>query len=127
MKTDILAFGAHPDDVELSCSGTILKHISLGKTVAIIDLTRGELGTRGNAEIRTKEADEATKILGVSIRENMNMDDCFFENSKEIVISISSEIKSDEPEPVNNIKKSHKEVEKGKTKSTNLKDKWRGL
>ena len=62
MKLDILAFGAHPDDVELGCSGTILKEISLGKTVGIIDLTRGELGTRGSAEIRDQEANAAAKI-----------------------------------------------------------------
>ena len=68
MKLDILCFGAHPDDVELSCSGTILKEISLGKKVGIIDLTRGELGTRGSAEIRDAEAAKAAQILGVSVR-----------------------------------------------------------
>ena len=72
MKIDILAFGAHPDDVELSCGGTIFKEIQNGKTVGIIDLTKGELGTRGTAETRKKEADKAAKILGVEFRENMN-------------------------------------------------------
>jgi bacillithiol biosynthesis deacetylase BshB1 len=100
MKTDILAFGAHPDDVELSCSGTILKHISDGKKVVIIDLTKGELGTRGNAEIRAKEADEASKILGVRIRENMNMDDCFFKNSKENQMALVVKIRKYQPEIV---------------------------
>lgn len=82
MKLDILAFGAHPDDVELGCSGTILKEIALGKKVGIIDLTRGELGTRGSAEIRDQEANAAAKILGVSIRENLEMADGFFSNDE---------------------------------------------
>jgi len=82
MKLDILAFGAHPDDVELGCSGTIAKEISLGKKVGIIDLTRGELGTRGSAEIRDAEASLAAAILGVSVRENLNMRDGFFVNDE---------------------------------------------
>ena len=77
MKLDILAFGAHPDDVELGCGGTIAKEIALGKKVGIVDLTRGELGTRGSKEIRDKEAKAAAKILGVSVRENLNMRDGF--------------------------------------------------
>ena len=68
MKLDILAFGAHPDDVELSCGATIAKEIFLGKNVGIIDLTRGELGTRGNTEIRDKESANAGDILGISVR-----------------------------------------------------------
>ena len=82
MKLDILAFGAHPDDVELGCSGTIAKEISLGKKVGIIDLTRGELGTRGTVEIRNTEATKAAKILGVSVRENLDMRDGFFVNDE---------------------------------------------
>lgn len=82
MKLDILAIGVHPDDVELSCAGTILKHIELGKTVGILDLTLGELGTRGNATIRTQEAMGAASILGVSVREQLNMADGFFENNE---------------------------------------------
>lgn len=82
MKLDILAFGAHPDDVELGCGATIAKEISLGKKVGIIDLTRGELGTRGSAEIRDKEAKKAADILGVSVRENLNFSDGFFTNDK---------------------------------------------
>lgn len=82
MKLDILAIGVHPDDVELSCAGTILKHIELGKTVGILDLTLGELGTRGNATIRTQEAMHAASILGVSVREQLNMADGFFENNE---------------------------------------------
>lgn len=82
MKTDILAIGVHPDDVELGCSGTIAKHIALGKTAGILDLTLGELGTRGNAELRTKEAMAAAKILGVSFREQLTFKDGFFTNDE---------------------------------------------
>lgn len=81
MKLDILAIGAHPDDVELSCSATLAKEISRGKKVGILDLTRGELGTRGTAEIRDKEAKEAAKILGVKVRENLEFSDGFFVNN----------------------------------------------
>jgi LmbE family N-acetylglucosaminyl deacetylase len=78
MKLSILAIGAHPDDVELSCSGTLAKHISLGEKVGILDLTRGELGTRGSAELRQKEADLSSKILGIHARENLGLADGFF-------------------------------------------------
>lgn len=81
-KLDILAIGVHPDDVELGCSGTILASIAQGKKVGIVDLTQGELGTRGSAEIRKIEATAAAKILGVTIRENLNMADGFFENNE---------------------------------------------
>ena len=77
---DILAIGAHPDDVELGCSGTIAKEISDGKKVGILDLTRGELGTRGSVDIRDSEAKDAAKILGVSFRENLNFKDGLFAN-----------------------------------------------
>ncbi|WP_419211382.1 bacillithiol biosynthesis deacetylase BshB1 [Maribacter sp. X9] len=82
MKLDILVFGAHPDDVELGAGGTIAKEISLGKKVGIVDLTRGELGTRGSAEIRDKESAAAAKILGVSVRENLRFRDGFFTNDE---------------------------------------------
>ena len=82
MKLDILAIGVHPDDVELSCSGTILKHIDAGKKIGILDLTRGELGTRGSAELRTKEAERSAKILGVAVRDQMNFPDGFFQNDE---------------------------------------------
>ena len=78
MKLDILAFGAHPDDVELGCGGTLAKEISLGRKVGIIDLTQGELGTRGSVEIRKGESELASKILGISVRENLYMRDGFF-------------------------------------------------
>lgn len=81
MKLDILAIGAHPDDVELSCSGTLAKEISNGKKVGILDLTRGELGTRGTAETRDKEAKNAAKILGVCMRKNLEFSDGFFMNN----------------------------------------------
>ncbi|MBS1571173.1 MAG: PIG-L family deacetylase, partial [Bacteroidetes bacterium] len=83
MKVDILAIGAHPDDVELGCGGTIAKLVSEGKKVAIIDLTQGELGTRGTAETRKTEAENAAKILGVVARENLKMKDGFLQNSED--------------------------------------------
>ncbi len=98
MKLDILAFGAHPDDVELSCSGTILKHIHLGKKAGIIDMTSGELGTRGNAELRNAEAAEAAKILGLAVRESLNFADGFFQNDQEHQLKIISVIRKYQPE-----------------------------
>lgn len=100
MKIDILAFGAHPDDVELGCAGTILKEISLGKTVGIIDLTRGELGTRGSAAIRDQEASAAAAILGVSVRENLEMRDGFFVNDENHQMQIIKMIRKYQPEIV---------------------------
>ena len=98
MKIDILAIGIHPDDVELSCSGTIAKHIAFGKKVGILDLTQGELGTRGNAELRSKEANEAAIILGVSFRTQLNLKDCFFENNEENQKKIIEIIRKHQPE-----------------------------
>jgi N-acetylglucosamine malate deacetylase 1 len=80
MKLDILVIAAHPDDAELSCAGTILNHVALGHKVGIVDLTRGELGTRGTATTRKQEAEDASSILGVSIRENLGLADGFFIN-----------------------------------------------
>ncbi|UFH45144.1 bacillithiol biosynthesis deacetylase BshB1 [Flavobacterium galactosidilyticum] len=100
MKLDILAFGAHPDDVELGCAGTILKEISLGKKVGIVDLTRGELGTRGSAEIRDQEANAAAKILGVVARENLEMRDGFFVNDEKHQLEIIKMIRKYQPEIV---------------------------
>jgi bacillithiol biosynthesis deacetylase BshB1 len=100
MKLDILAFGAHPDDVELGCSGTIAKEISLGKKVGIIDLTRGELGTRGSVEIRNNESEAAAKILGISIRENLDMRDGFFINDESHQLRIIEIIRKYKPEIV---------------------------
>lgn len=100
MKLDILAFGAHPDDVELSCGATIAKEVSLGKKVGIIDLTRGELGTRGSAEIRTMEAEKAAKILGASVRENLDFADGFFVNDKKHQLEVIKLIRKYKPEIV---------------------------
>lgn len=100
MKLDILAFGAHPDDVELGCSGTIAKEISLGKKIGIVDLTRGELGTRGSVEIRNSESDFASQILGVSVRENLDMRDGFFVNDEAHQLKIIQMIRKYQPEIV---------------------------
>ena len=100
MKLDILAFGAHPDDVELGCGATIAKEISLGKKVGIVDLTRGELGTRGSADLRDQEAVNAAKILGVSVRENLRFADGFFVNDKEHQLEIIKMIRKYQPEIV---------------------------
>ncbi|MFY8096192.1 MAG: bacillithiol biosynthesis deacetylase BshB1 [Flavobacterium sp.] len=100
MKLDILAFGAHPDDVELGCSGTIAKEVSLGKKVGIIDLTRGELGTRGSKEIRDQEAMAAATILGVQVRQNLNFRDGFFINDEQHQLEIIKTIRKYQPEIV---------------------------
>ena len=100
MKLDILAFGAHPDDVELGCGATIAKEIALGKKVGIVDLTRGELGTRGSAEIRDQEAADAAKIMGVVVRENLGFADGFFVNDKEHQLEIIKMIRKYQPEIV---------------------------
>lgn len=97
MKLDILAFGAHPDDVELSCSGTLAKEIALGKKVGIVDLTRGELGTRGTPEIRHQEAKAAATILGVSVRENLEMRDGFFVNDEAHQLKVIQMIRKYQP------------------------------
>jgi bacillithiol biosynthesis deacetylase BshB1 len=100
MKLDILVIGAHPDDVELGCGATIAKEISNGKKVGIIDLTRGELGTRGTAETRDEESKEAAKILGVAVRTNMEFADGFFVNDKYHQIELIKMIRKYKPEIV---------------------------
>lgn len=100
MKLDILAFAAHPDDVEISASGTILKHIDLGYKCGIIDLTQGELGTRGSAELRLQEAERAKDILGIEIRENLGFADGFFLNDKQHQLPIIKMIRKYQPELV---------------------------
>ncbi len=100
MKVDILAFGAHPDDVELGCAATIAKEILAGKKVGIIDLTRGELGTRGSAEIRDKEAAKAAEILNLSFRENLQFRDGFFINDELHQLEIIKKIRQYKPEIV---------------------------
>ena len=100
MKVDILAFGAHPDDVELGCGGSIAKAISQGKTVGIIDLTRGELGTRGTAEIRDQEAAAAAKVLAVAFRKNLAFRDGFFVNDETHQRAIIQMIRIHQPKVV---------------------------
>ncbi len=100
MKLDILAFAAHPDDVELSCSGTVIKHIQLGYKVGLVDLTRGELGTRGNAELRMREAEAASVILGIHARENLAMADGFFTINNESLTAVVRMIRKYQPKIV---------------------------
>ncbi|MGB5320959.1 bacillithiol biosynthesis deacetylase BshB1 [Lutimonas sp.] len=100
MKLDILAIGAHPDDVELGCSATLAKEIARGKKVGILDLTRGELGTRGSAEIRDAEAAKAAELLGVSFRENLGFKDGFFVNDELHQMEVIKMIRKYQPEIV---------------------------
>ncbi len=98
MKLDLLAFGVHPDDIELSCAGTLLVEKKNGKKVGIIDLTQGELGTRGTAETRKEEAANSAAILGVDIRENLEMADGFFKNDEENQRKIIQALRKYRPE-----------------------------
>ena len=100
VKLDILAFGAHPDDVELGCGGTVAKEVSNGKKVGIIDLTRGELGTRGSVDLRDQESKLASNILGLVLRENLNFKDGFFQNNESNQIEIIKVIRKYRPEIV---------------------------
>ncbi|MDJ0828059.1 MAG: bacillithiol biosynthesis deacetylase BshB1 [Rhodobacter sp.] len=100
MKLDILAFGAHPDDVEMSCGATIAKEVGRGKKVGIVDLTQGELGTRGSAEIRKKEAVAAAEILGVVIRENLLLADGFFQNNEASQMKVIEVLRKYKPDIV---------------------------
>ncbi len=100
MKLDLLAIAAHPDDVELSCAGTLLTHIAQGKKVGILDLTQGELGTRGTAQLRLEEATEAAKVLGVLVRDNVGIRDGFFENTEKDQMAIIPFIRKYQPDIV---------------------------
>ena len=100
MKLDVLVFAVHPDDAELGCSGTILKEIAAGKKVGIVDLTRGELGTRGTVETRDQETIESTKSLGLHVRENLGMRDGFFRNDEQHQKMIIQMIRKYNPEIV---------------------------
>jgi N-acetylglucosamine malate deacetylase 1 len=100
LKLDILAIAAHPDDTEISCSGTIAKHISLGYKVGVLDLTAGDLGTRGSVEIRLQESKNASDILGLQLRENLFMRDGFFMNDEEHQLKIIQIIRKYKPEVV---------------------------
>jgi bacillithiol biosynthesis deacetylase BshB1 len=98
MKLDILVFAVHPDDAELGCSGTLLKHIALGKKVGIVDFTRGELGTRGTAATRDIEAADSAKILGLHARENLRFKDGFFKNDEEHQLEVIKMVRKYQPE-----------------------------
>lgn len=98
MKLDLLVFAVHPDDAELGCSGTILKHIAAGKKVGIVDFTRGELGTRGTAETRDQEAADSAKILGLHARENLKFKDGFFKNDEAHQLEIIKMVRKYQPE-----------------------------
>lgn len=100
MKLDILVLAVHPDDAELGCSGTLLKHIALGKKVGIVDFTRGELGTRGTAETRDEEAAVSAKIMGLHARENLSFKDGFFQNDEQHQLEVVKIIRKYQPEIV---------------------------
>ncbi|MEO0572679.1 MAG: bacillithiol biosynthesis deacetylase BshB1 [Bacteroidota bacterium] len=100
MKLDILVFGAHPDDAELGAGATIAKEVAAGKKVGIVDMTRGELGTRGTPEIRNKEAVKAAEILGVVVRDNLGFSDGFFRNDREHQLEIIKKIRKYRPDIV---------------------------
>ena len=100
MKLDILVVAAHPDDAELGCGGTIAKHASQGYKVGIVDLTQGELGTRGSVESRRQEAQDASKILGVVLRENLKLRDGFFRNDEDHQLKLIQAIREYRPEIV---------------------------
>lgn len=100
MKLDILAFAAHPDDAEISAAGTLLRYISEGKSAGIIDLTQGELGTRGTVQTRYAEAETAAKLLGLAARENLRIKDGFFEHTEENKRLIIQQIRRFQPEIV---------------------------
>jgi bacillithiol biosynthesis deacetylase BshB1 len=115
MKLDILVFASHPDDAELSCSGTLAAHVAKGYKVGIVDLTRGEMGTRGTPEIRLKEADDAAKVLQLSARENLGFEDVYFGDDKEHHLEIVKMIRKYQPEIIiaNAIRDRHPDHGKG--------------
>ncbi|MEM7108764.1 MAG: bacillithiol biosynthesis deacetylase BshB1 [Bacteroidota bacterium] len=114
-KLDLLAFAAHPDDTELSCGGSLALQIDRGYKVGVVDLTRGELGTRGNPELRDQEAKSSAKVLGLSLRENLEMEDGFFRNDKENQLIVAKTIRKYRPEIVlaNAIKDRHPDHARG--------------
>jgi bacillithiol biosynthesis deacetylase BshB1 len=115
MKLDILVIAAHPDDAELACSGTIAVQIAKGYKVGIVDLTRGEMGTRGTPEIRLQESEAASKILGISIRENLGFKDIFFKDDDSHRLEIVKIIRKYKPEIVlaNAVSDRHPDHQKG--------------
>jgi bacillithiol biosynthesis deacetylase BshB1 len=115
LKLDILVLAAHPDDAELGCSGTLALHIAKGYKVGVVDLTRGELGTRGSAEARAKEAEESSKIIGLAVRDNVGLRDGFFRNHEEDQLKVVQAIRKYRPQIIlaNAIKDRHPDHEKG--------------
>ncbi len=115
MKLDILAIASHPDDAELSCSGTLAAHVAKGYKVGILDLTRGEMGTRGTPELRLRESDAASEVLQLSIRENLGFDDVFFMDDKAHHMEIVKVIRKYKPEIIlaNAIRDRHPDHGKG--------------
>jgi N-acetylglucosamine malate deacetylase 1 len=99
-KLHILAIAVHPDDIELSAAGTLIRHAKMGQDVGIVDLTQGELGTRGSGPLRVKEADDAGKIMGLVVRENASMEDGFFQNDKAHQLKLISYIRKYQPDIV---------------------------
>ena len=100
MKLDTLVIVAHPDDAELACAGTIIQQIKNGRKVGIVDLTRGEMGTRGTPEIRLQEASDAAKIMGLSVRENLELADVYFQNDRPHQMKVIQKIRKYRPEMV---------------------------
>lgn len=100
MKLDILVLAAHPDDAELGCGGTIVKHVKMGHKVGVVDFTKGELGTRGTVETRAAESAESSKIMGLSVRENLGLPDGFFKNDKDHQLNVIRAIRRYQPEIV---------------------------
>src|SRR6476659_4346300 len=100
MKLDLLAIGVHPDDVELGCSGVIINEIQRGKKVGVVDLTQGELGTRGSVEARYRESSNAAAVMGVHVRDNLKMRDGFFKNDEEHQLRLIQTIRKYQPEVV---------------------------
>lgn len=98
MKLDVLAIGAHPDDIELTCAGTLIKLVREKRNVGVIDLTEGELGTRGSREIRVREAQRAAEIMGVSVRENLRLPDGNIDTSRENILTLSVLIRKFRPD-----------------------------
>ena len=115
MKLDILVLAAHPDDAELTCSGTIALHVAMGKKVGIVDLTQGELGTRGSAELRLQEAQESARILGLAVRDNLGLPDMFFRNERDHQLAVIRKLRQYKPDIVlaNAVKDRHPDHARG--------------
>lgn len=114
MKADILVFAAHPDDAEISAAGTIMKHVEMGKKVVIVDLTGGELGSRGSKELRLEEATAASALMGVADRVNLGMADGFFEISKENTMAVIEQVRKYQPEIVLTTAVSDRHIDHGR-------------